>query len=972
MTSNEINSNYLISLLGPYMSSFYSQVFNFTSAVSGGVDPRTGLFFANFPIASLTGNAGLGPALDITLSYNPLSSHNVGCGKGITPGFSYYDTEQRMLFLSSGERYVIHETSDQPVIQQQKLAAFIFQKDEDAYRIIHKSGVIEELAGPATVDTLKMPKRMLSPLGHALVFAWDYQTSIPRLSKISDDSNLLLEVTYYGSATTTFTLWPGTAEESVLQLVFSNDYLTQVENQSLTQKLTWLLGYESVGNDYLLTQIESPTGLIQRAYYSAGLMAFPTNAGLPALPAVSRFVTTPGHGQPESTVTYEYTSTNYLGYASNVSWSADTDVLYGVLDSYIYGSTTRTEGITADAPAVEVVRHYNNFHLQTEETTTENGCIIHTETDYHAVTGALFEEQPAQFQLPASQMVTYTDNAQGLSRSELTITTFDEAGNPTTTLAPDGTRTDITYYSPEGGEGCPPDPHGFVRYICSEKITPPGTNYDAPVLETTFTYRNLGETDAVVQDSKSEFSNGVCLTEQVTRYEDKAGKDFGRIITLQDTVYSPEGETYTSWQEFTTSVNDGLMTQTYTFTGHDGLSASSTRTQSAFSGQLHSETDAQNVTTRYQYDPLGRLICRIDAAGSIYESTATWAYALGSDELSTTLTDAAGNSVRTVYDGAGRELKQNQLDIDGRGTWREISARTYDTRGQLSGSTANDWLSDNASRAESAPLATITSAATYDGWGSVTQVNNTDGTVQTTLNDPAGLTHTSKLKGTNSEETLASGSLFTRYDVAGRPISETMLDTENQDQGTKRYIYDGLGRVREEHDELGQVVQYTYDNFGRVLTQTLPDGSVVSKSYAPGQTGDLVASISMTASDADGAKVTRNFGTQDFDSFGRLTRSISGGRTTLYSYTGVSTSPTQITTPAGEAIFYTYIPELGDALSSVTADGITQYFSYDSLTGLMKSADGNVATAMTFDHYPSGSLKSETFTDQNVAQLSVK
>lgn len=954
------------------MSSFYSQAFNFTAAVSGGVDPRTGLFFANLPIASLTGNAGMGPALDITLRYNPLSSRNVGCGTGITPGFSYYDTEQRMLFLSSGDRYVIHETSGQPVVQQQKLATFIFQKDDDAYRIIHKSGIVEELAGPATADTLKMPMRMLSPLGHKLVFTWDYQTSIPRLSQICDDSNLLLEVIYNGSVTTTFTLWPGTDEESALQLIFSNGFLTQVENNSFTQTITWLLGYERVGNDYLLTQIDFPTGLIQRAYYSAGLMAFPTNAGLPALPAVARFVTSPGHGQPESTVTYEYTSTNYLGYASSVSWSADTDVLYGVLDSYIYGSTARTEGITTDAGAVEVVRRYNNFHLQTEETTTEDGCIIHNDTTYHAVSGVLFEDQPPQFQLPASQMVTYTDNAQVLSRSEVTITTFDEAGNLTTTLAPDGTRTDITYYSPEGGEGCPPDPHGFVRYICTEKITPPATQYDAPVSETTFTYCNLGETGAVVQASKSEFSNGVCLTEQVTRYEDKSGKNFGRIISLQDTVYSPDGEAYTSWQDFTTSVNDGLMTQTYTFTGHDGLSATSIRTQSAFSGQLRSETDVQGVTRRYHYDPLGRLVWRKDAAGSIFERTTTWAYALGTNELSTTQTDAAGNSVRTVYDGAGRVLKQYQLDIDGSGAWREMSASTYDARGQLAGTTANDWLSGNTSRTKSAPLATFASTATYDGWGSVSRVNNTDGTVQTIFSDPAGLTHTSKLKGTNSEQTLASGSLFTRYDVAGRPVSQTMLDTQNQDQGTKRYIYDGLGRVREEHDELGQVVQYTYDNFGRVLTQTLPDGSVVSKSYVPDQTGDLVASISMTATEADGSEVTRTLGTQDFDSFGRLIRSTSGGRTTLYSYTGVSTSPTQITTPAGEAIFYTYIPELDDAVSSVTADGIAQYFSYDPLTGLMKSADGNVATAMAFDHYPSGSLKSEIFTDQNVAQPPVK
>ncbi|WP_437806040.1 hypothetical protein [Sorangium sp. So ce1078] len=54
------------------MADFYSQAFNFPGAIQGGVDPRTGLYVVNMPVARLVGNANLGPSLDLTLRYDPL------------------------------------------------------------------------------------------------------------------------------------------------------------------------------------------------------------------------------------------------------------------------------------------------------------------------------------------------------------------------------------------------------------------------------------------------------------------------------------------------------------------------------------------------------------------------------------------------------------------------------------------------------------------------------------------------------------------------------------------------------------------------------------------------------------------------------------------------------------------------------------------------------------------------------------
>lgn len=48
----------------------------------------------------------------------------------------------------------------------------------------------------------------------------------------------------------------------------------------------------------------------------------------------------------------------------------------------------------------------------------------------------------------------------------------------------------------------------------------------------------------------------------------------------------------------------------------------------------------------------------------------------------------------------------------------------------------------------------------------------------------------------------------------------------------RSYTWDGVGRLREEQDELGTVTKRAYDECGRVLTQTLPDGTIVSRTCA--------------------------------------------------------------------------------------------------------------------------------------------
>lgn len=90
----------------------------------------------------------------------------------------------------------------------------------------------------------------------------------------------------------------------------------------------------------------------------------------------------------------------------------------------------------------------------------------------------------------------------------------------------------------------------------------------------------------------------------------------------------------------------------------------------------------------------------------------------------------------------------------------------------------------------------------------------------------------------------------------------------------------------------------------------------------------------------------------------RLTESLSGGRVTRYAYEGASPVPASVILPSGETVRYTYIAELGNVVSSLTAGDVTQTFAYDTTTGALPQAEeGDVRNTNTWT--PSGLLQAE-------------
>lgn len=946
---------------------FTTQSSNFLNALSGEVDPRTGLYGYNVSIAHLSGNAGQGPTLPVVLSYSPLGVVNTGFGIGVSLSITRYDTTTRTLQLSTGESYKVTETSSSLRVIHAKPINFKAEVRDDGYYIFYKNGTTERLTAADKPGKVKVTETIITPTGHTLSLAWENFGGGKRLNAVRDESSLLLTVAYSNTGgRITFNVWPDTAEAHSIQLALKNDYLASVTNTALSSPLEWSLEY----TNSLLTKVTAPTGLTDRVTYSQQGHRFPIGGPAGTQPYVISYKQHSGGGSLLRNLSYQFTDKNFLGYggSNSGSWSKDTDFLFGVLGDYEYGSTEKALDENG-AVLATTKRTYSNYHLQTQEQVQRAGssCTYVAETEYYAVRGKNFDDQPAQYQMPKKQTAVWTDSSlpEGeRSRSDITLTEFDERGNPVRHESPDGTVTTYEFYPAAGDEdNCPPEPNGFVRFMKSITTIPRNSDYDdTQASTTTFTYDTLGGTDCVVQVTQSVFSGDTLLNRRTTEYQqDSSSTDFGRITSLVDSLYQGE-QSYDTRQYFVTTVSNNLMNQKATLTGYDGLTITTQRELSALSGLLLSETDAQGNTVVHTYDLLGRPLTNTQATGTEYENTSSWDYAIEETGPVTTEKDAFGNQVRHCFDGAGRNVSQQRLDTDATQRWFDMATRQYNLLGEYLSGTGQDWLTADATAYR------VQGAAEYDGWGTQSVLSFSDNTRSLREADPISLTMSQSSQGGSGEYALSSGKITTLLDEKSRlPLQIVQYNAAGDKHGVRQYVYDGLNRVREEKDERGNITLYTYDDYGRELTRTLADGTVVTREYAPHLSGAYAVAICVTGPDASGTTQTWTVGTRQYDSLARLTKEVVGGRETLYCYDGASPVPAQVTQPSGDVLKYTYIAELDNSLSSVTGSGIKQTLGYDNKTGdLLQAMEGDAENSAEWT--PSGQLREEHFTRDGVSR----
>ena len=338
-------------------------------------------------------------------------------------------------------------------------------------------------------------------------------------------------------------------------------------------------------------------------------------------------------------------------------------------------------------------------------------------------------------------------------------------------------------------------------------------------------------------------------------------------------------------------------------------------------------TDAENHTSKFEYDPKNRRTAVIDASGYRTETQ----YSLRGDVLS--VTNANNETIQFENDALGRKTAA----IDSKNYRSEYQ---YDANGNLT------CAIDANAQANLQPknLQGCTESRAYDELNRVTQITDAQN----------------------------NSTRFT-YDLAGNRL--TLTDAENKTSG---FTYDDLGRLKSETDHLGLATTNKLDEAGNAYEQTnrlnevtrvsfdnanrptrvdyLKDNSAETFAYDPAGNRTAVANGTVSYSfQYDRA----NRLTQKTDSRGRslsfsfdrvgniLTKTTYQGSTTSYLYNAANRL-VQLRNPDYLQADYQYDPA-GRLLSRVTSSGARTTYQYDANGGLTKLTQYDAANALISD-----------------------
>jgi YD repeat-containing protein len=219
------------------------------------------------------------------------------------------------------------------------------------------------------------------------------------------------------------------------------------------------------------------------------------------------------------------------------------------------------------------------------------------------------------------------------------------------------------------------------------------------------------------------------------------------------------------------------------------------------------ETDFNDNLTTYQYHSSGRLLSKVEAAGTAVARTT--AYTWDSENRITTETLVGHREIAYAYDGAGRLSKTSIKNIspnvaESSGQVREI-IYTYTNH-------PNGLLSRMSVEGPSPGSKTV---YTYSTLGDVLSIENGVGHA-TTFGGYDGLGQPGYIVSPNGARTDFV------YDERGRLVSEKK--TVNGDVHTMSYVYDGFGRLASITHPDGVKQGYQYDVAGRLISEYLSEG----------------------------------------------------------------------------------------------------------------------------------------------------
>lgn len=250
-----------------------SNAFQFASETPFGVDKRTGLFSLTIPIATITGNRGMGPVIDFSIYYSSVGEHYSPYGFQIYDTFTKYDRENKRIILSTGDilKLAPGSSDSNPYFDTPLPLDYRLDIDDDKkIHLIHQDGTIEVFPYRPSTSKIIAPEKIISPQGYSLDLNWSYSllpgNAHPFLFEIWDSEKLLLSVdaakskgspkvgkinNYITGTTKTFSY----VGDTLRKLAFSEFPAPWLLNFKL------LYAMDSVINSYYLSNITTPTGL---------------------------------------------------------------------------------------------------------------------------------------------------------------------------------------------------------------------------------------------------------------------------------------------------------------------------------------------------------------------------------------------------------------------------------------------------------------------------------------------------------------------------------------------------------------------------------------------------------------------------------------------------------------------------------------------------------------------------------------
>ncbi|ENB4326695.1 RHS repeat protein [Vibrio vulnificus] len=900
------------------MEKIVSTAFNFGQHFSTGVNSRTGVY----QLAFVLGRLG---DFELKVGYSPLSVNNTGFGAGWSLNVSRYVRAEKRLVLSDGRSYQI-ELGTAVDCQYLKLQDIKVTYQDEALKVTFKDGTIEQF------DRRGYLHSITAPSGHTLTFAYNASGYLQRITNQSMQS---LTLKYDRSIIT----------------ISNNDisHLSWVTRVRVSTRLTEVIlptgqrsrvGYCYINGLYVVEYLYHPHGATEKLVYQE-IMRLPAGGPVRSLPAVVMHETF-GAGVPRMTRTYRYSKSNFLGFGLS-SYTPEVDNLFETESNYTYNFTE----IFGDT---EVTQTFNKYHLLVEESVWSlrggRTWIKSSVMEYYADTSKGFASQLAQYQLPKKQTVTYYDYYS--SRSEETISEYDQYGNLTYQVDAYGIRTSFWYYPATGEEGAaPPAPSG-IPCLLKEMLVEPRNSVGAErAKRVSYTY--------ISHPSLVSGKNYPVISKESHRITN-TGREI--LVTLFTYINSPSvPESHGALLRKVTTEGDYKKCDDYTYSLCSNVSLSTSvnstckylnstisyeeiQKQSLLNNKILSSQDRLGNRNVWTYDSQGRVTREVVLADSIYEQVTIYRYPNSDYQYYEIETKDASSAVseisRVYYDALGREVARYAADSSGELV--KMSEQSYDSQGRVSSRTIFDDFGGGE--------VGLTSTLRYDIWGEVSQEEFASGMIRISKHDKVRNTLTQY--ATTRDGGGTAERVVTYYDVRGEVIKEV-------GQGGETVItYDGYGAVVKRKDLFDVETIFTLDEIGRVKSENT--GAITTEYTFTSDNRELVTEVRV-----NGTVVGR----REYDALGRVTSESKGGRATTNDYCGsLLDEPSIVTLPDGSQIHSEHDTNLGRVIKTYTGR-LVCCFTYDERGQLVREV--NDYGAIEYVYYPNGLLKSESMSGKKAS-----